>query len=182
MNLSLLDPLLGAGQVSSPFGYRIHPILKIRKMHEGVDLRAPSGTPVYAAADGVVERAVPNGTGASGNYVSVLHTDPDTGDSYKTQYLHLSRVDVAAGQEVMEGDLVGLVGSTGRSTGPHLHFNVRKADNTPVDPLPFINRTVPLDNPWLWVAVAGAVSMMGVLVVVTHRRRQRRLRLLQSSE
>ena len=94
---------------------RYHPILKIRRPHLGVDFGAPTGTPVRAVADGVVTTAGPHG--GHGNYVQLDHEGP-----YETSYSHLSAIRVRKGQKVHQGDLIGLVGSTGLATGPHLHY------------------------------------------------------------
>jgi len=113
----------------SPFGMRMHPILKYRRMHEGVDLTAPQGTKVFAAGDGYVSRAGWNG-GLGENIIL------DHGYSYKTVYGHLSKLLVKEGQRVKRGDVIGLVGNTGLSTSAHLHYEVRK-NNEPVNPVNF---------------------------------------------
>jgi murein DD-endopeptidase MepM/ murein hydrolase activator NlpD len=120
-------PVDGA-RMSSGFGMRRHPILGYTKMHKGVDFAAPTGTPIYAAGDGVVERA--SRYGAYGNYIRIRHS----GD-LKTAYAHLSRYarGVAPGTRVAQGQVIGYVGSTGRSTGPHLHYEVIK-NGTQVNP------------------------------------------------
>ncbi|MDG2361591.1 MAG: M23 family metallopeptidase, partial [Hellea sp.] len=109
-------PINGA-RISSGFGGRKHPILGYRKMHTGVDFAAPTGTPVLAAGSGTVEYAAWNG--AAGNYIRIRHTD-----GYKTAYFHLSRINVSVGKYVKQDQIIGKVGSTGRSTGPHLHYEV----------------------------------------------------------
>ncbi len=116
--------------LTSGFGMRNHPILRRRARHNGVDLAAPRGTPVYATADGVVEMA--QWFSSYGNYVQIEH-----GGAIETRYAHLSSYTVRAGEEVQIGDLIGYVGSTGRSTGPHLHYEVRVA-NDPVNPIPYM--------------------------------------------
>ncbi|MBD59791.1 MAG: hypothetical protein CL808_06675 [Citromicrobium sp.] len=120
-------------RMSSGYGMRSHPVLRKRKRHNGVDLAAPTGTPIYATADGTVQRA--DYFGSYGNYIQIGH-----GNAIETRYAHLSRIIVADGQEVRKGDLIGFVGSTGRSTGPHLHYEVR-IDGRPVDPRPFMVET-----------------------------------------
>ena len=105
-------------RVSSEFGYRNHPTLKVNMFHNGVDLAAPAGSNILAAYDGAVVSA--SYTGAMGNYVMIDH-----GDGLYTVYMHASKLLVSAGQEVKRGDVIALVGSTGRSTGNHLHFSVR---------------------------------------------------------
>lgn len=122
-------PLEGAS-LTSGFGMRTHPVLGGRRAHAGIDLAAPTGTPVYATADGVVSRA--DWYSSYGLYISVEH-----GASMQTRYAHLSRLAVAAGDNVKKGDLIGYVGSTGRSTGPHLHYEVR-VDGLAVNPIPYM--------------------------------------------
>lgn len=111
-------PINGA-RLSSNFGPRRHPILGYRKMHAGIDFAAPRGTPVLAAGSGVVERA--NRFGSFGNYIRIRHTD-----GYKTAYAHLQGFarGVKAGARVRQDQVIGYVGTTGRSTGPHLHYEV----------------------------------------------------------
>ena len=118
----LRTPIDGA-KLSSGFGKRTHPILGYTAMHRGVDFAAPVGTPVYAAGDGVVAMAEFNG--AYGKYVRIRHAG-----AYATAYAHLSRFGkhVAQGKRVRQGDVIGYVGSTGRSTGPHLHYEILIAD------------------------------------------------------
>ena len=122
-------PLEGA-QLTSGFGMRTHPVLGGRRAHAGIDLAAPTGTPVYATADGVVGRA--DWYSSYGLYISINH-----GAAMETRYAHLSRLAVAAGDNVKKGDLIGYVGSTGRSTGPHLHYEVR-VDGVAVNPIPYM--------------------------------------------
>lgn len=114
------------GTITSPFGYRYHPILHIYRLHTGVDIGAPIGTPVHAAAPGVIIHA--GWLGGYGNAIIIDH-----GDGLATLYGHLSKIDVAVGQPLAQGQEIGLVGTTGLSTGPHLHFEVRKY-GTPVPP------------------------------------------------
>ncbi|HYW96692.1 MAG TPA: M23 family metallopeptidase [Bacteroidales bacterium] len=102
----------------SAFGIRMHPILKVRKMHEGIDLTAPRGTRVYATADGTVIQAALTG-GGYGNKIMIDH-----GFGYETLYGHLYKILVEPGQKVKRGDVIGLVGSTGLSAAPHLHYEV----------------------------------------------------------
>ena len=112
----LRTPIDGA-RISSGYGKRKHPILGYTKMHKGTDFAAPKGTPIYAAGDGTVEAAGRNG--AYGKYIRIRHNS-----TYKTAYAHLSRINVSKGKRVRQGQVIGLVGSTGRSTGPHLHYEV----------------------------------------------------------
>lgn len=110
-------PINGA-RLSSSFGYRRHPISGYNKLHKGTDFAAPTGTPVYAAGHGTIERA--NRYGGYGNYVRIRHAN-----GYSTAYAHLSRFGkYKTGQRVRQGDIIGYVGSTGASTGPHLHYEV----------------------------------------------------------
>jgi len=120
------------GPITSRFGPRTHPITGERRLHAGVDVGAPAGAPVAAAGAGVVTRAGP--AGAYGNLVEVDH-----GAGLTTRYAHASAVLVAAGQTVAAGALLARVGSTGASTGPHLHYEVRE-HGVPRDPLPYHRR------------------------------------------
>ncbi|MCF7912540.1 MAG: M23 family metallopeptidase [Candidatus Cloacimonetes bacterium] len=106
--------------VTSPFGYRIHPVYGYRRMHNGMDLRGSTGTPVYAVTNGTVTKATNNGNGY-GKEVLIKH---DNG--MITQYAHLSKISTTRGKKVKKGQLIGKIGSTGVSTGPHLHFGVKK--------------------------------------------------------
>lgn len=115
------------GPIVSGFGYRVHPIFKRVKFHYGVDISAPSGTPIRAAADGVVVFA--GWRRAYGNTVIIDH-----GNGLATLYAHCSRVLVSKGKVVKQGQVIALVGSTGLSTGPHLHFEVRRYGE-PINPL-----------------------------------------------
>ncbi|MEJ2457451.1 MAG: M23 family metallopeptidase [Novosphingobium sp.] len=119
--------------MTSGFGEREHPILGRRRMHKGVDLAAPVGTPVYAPADGVVSRA--SWFSSYGLFISLEH-----GGEMETRYGHLSRLNVAEGQRVHKGDVIGFVGTTGRSTGPHLHYEVR-VDGKAVNPVSYMQST-----------------------------------------
>jgi murein DD-endopeptidase MepM/ murein hydrolase activator NlpD len=116
-------------RIASGYGMRIHPIYGIAKMHPGLDFTAPQGTPIYATGDGIVTAAGP-GTG-TGNYVLINH-----GYGYETKYLHMVRIKTAAGKRVKRGEVIGWVGSTGASTGPHCHYEVHINGN-PVDPVYF---------------------------------------------
>ncbi len=118
------------GLITSTFGYRQHPILRSRRFHAGIDFGAPSGSTIRAADDGVVIFA--SWYGGYGRAVIIDH-----GDSTTTLYAHTSRVFVSEGQQVQRGQAIAAVGSTGFSTGPHLHFEVRK-NGEPVNPLNFL--------------------------------------------
>lgn len=117
-------------RIASGFGYRIDPIYKTVKFHAGLDFTAPSGTPIYATGDGVVEEASLSDVGY-GNHVVVRH-----GYGYKTLYGHMLRTKVKSGQTIKRGDVLGWVGSTGKSTGPHCHYEVMK-NGEKVDPVYF---------------------------------------------
>ena len=133
---TLLDmawPLEGRFRISSPFGHRLHPTLKKKKFHNGIDVAAPVGTPVLSAQSGTVKVAATDDL--NGNYVIVDH-----GNGVKTSYCHLDALEVVTGDPVTRGGRMGLSGNTGRSTGPHLHFVVR-VGRKPLDPARFL----PLD-------------------------------------
>ena len=121
-------PINGA-RLSSGFGKRKHPILGYTKMHRGLDFAAPLGTPIFAAGDGIVEKAGWNGT--YGRYIRIRHTR-----TYKTAYAHLSgfNKNIRIGKRVSQGKTIGYVGNSGRSTGPHLHYEVLR-DNKQVNPM-----------------------------------------------
>jgi len=124
-----IRPIKNMYNVTSGFGLRIHPILKIWRRHEGVDITAPRGTPVYATADGTVSRK----QSQSGYGTTVIL---DHGYSYETLYAHLSKRIVKPGQKVKRGELIGYVGNTGFSLGSHLYYEVWK-NGTPVNPVHF---------------------------------------------
>jgi len=119
-------PINGA-RISSNFGKRKHPISGFTRLHKGTDFAAPTGTPIYAAGNGTVQRASRNG--GYGNYIKIKHTR-----GYETAYAHLSKYakGIKAGKKVKQGDVIGYVGSTGASTGPHLHYEVY-VDGKPVN-------------------------------------------------
>jgi murein DD-endopeptidase MepM/ murein hydrolase activator NlpD len=117
-------------RIASGFGYRIDPIYKTVKMHAGLDFTAAQGTPIYATANGVIKTAGNTGNGY-GNHVVINH-----GYGYETLYGHMVRVKARVGQRVERGDLIGYVGSTGKSTGPHCHYEVHK-NGQKLDPVYF---------------------------------------------
>ncbi|MEJ2005908.1 MAG: M23 family metallopeptidase, partial [Cyclobacteriaceae bacterium] len=109
-------------RLASGFGYRTHPVYKVRKMHTGIDFSAPLGTPIYATADGTIIKAQVRFSG----YGKVLEIDHGFG--YKTRYAHMQEFAVQRGQKVKRGQIIGYVGNTGMSTAPHLHYEVLKND------------------------------------------------------
>ena len=117
-------------RLTSDFGMRTHPVLGGRRGHKGVDLAGPVGTPVIATADGVVSKA--EWFSSYGLYISLEH-----GAEIQTRYGHMSRLNVYSGQRIRKGDVIGYIGSTGRSTGPHLHYEVRIA-GVAVNPVPYM--------------------------------------------
>jgi len=117
-------------RVASGFGYRIDPVYKTVKFHAGLDFSAPQGTPIYATADGTVTTAGNTGNGY-GNHVIISH-----GYGYETLYGHMVRVKVSSGTAVKRGQIIGWVGSTGKSTGPHCHYEVHK-NGQKIDPIYF---------------------------------------------
>ncbi len=119
------------GEITSPFGMRNHPIKKVYKAHEGVDINASKGDPIFAAASGTVEFA-----GYSSGYGYNVKINHQNG--FRTIYGHSSKLLVKEGDKVIKGQKIALVGSTGNSTGPHLHFEIR-IGNTPVDPTEYVN-------------------------------------------
>jgi murein DD-endopeptidase MepM/ murein hydrolase activator NlpD len=117
-------------RLASGYGYRIDPVYKTVKFHAGLDFSAPQGTPIYATADGRVTTAG-NKSNGYGNHVIINH-----GYGYETLYGHMVRVKVKNGQMVKRGEVIGWVGSTGKSTGPHLHYEVQKGGRN-IDPIYF---------------------------------------------
>jgi murein DD-endopeptidase MepM/ murein hydrolase activator NlpD len=123
-----------AGRVTSEYGERRDPLTGEADFHAGLDLAAPRGTPVRAAASGTVEFS--GRRGDAGNLVEIAHAD-----GTRTRYAHLDSRKVAQGDTVHVGQVLGAVGSTGRSTGPHLHFAVERAGET-IDPKPLLDGVV----------------------------------------
>jgi len=121
-------PINGA-RLSSTFGKRKHPVLGYTKMHKGADFAAPTGTPIYAAGNGTIEKSGRNG--AYGNYVRIRHNS-----EYSTAYAHMKAIKrgISKGKRVTQGEVIGYVGTTGRSTGPHLHYEILRG-NKQVNPL-----------------------------------------------
>ena len=114
---TLMKTPLNGARLSSGFGNRKHPILGFTKMHRGIDFAAPIGTPIFAAGDGMIEYSGWNG--AYGKYIRIKHNG-----TFKTAYAHLSKIYKKRGTRIKQGDIIGTLGSTGRSTGPHLHYEI----------------------------------------------------------
>ena len=133
-------------RIASGFGYRIDPVYKTTKFHAGLDFAAPQGTPIYATANGTVAVAGNTGNGY-GNHVVINH-----GYGYETLYGHMFRVKAKVGEKVVRGEVIGWVGSTGKSTGPHCHYEVHR-NGDPVDPVRFLK-----SSDILTAAAAGGVD------------------------
>jgi murein DD-endopeptidase MepM/ murein hydrolase activator NlpD len=135
VSIPSLIPVSSSRAMSSGFGMRVHPVLGGMRSHKGIDLPATTGTPIHASADGVVGKA--DWFGGYGLFVELDH-----GGNMETRYGHMSRIAVAEGQRVRKGDVIGYVGSTGRSTGAHLHYEVRIGGEA-VNPVPYMQTVVP---------------------------------------
>lgn len=130
--LPLATPIRTEYRLSSPFGFRIHPITGVPKLHAGQDLVGPPGTPLFATGTGKVDRAGP--AGGYGNLVEIQMSD-----GLFTRYAHMDSIAVTVGQQVTAGTVVGVQGATGDVTGPHLHYEIRRGDSSqPIDPMPFL--------------------------------------------
>lgn len=138
-------------RVASGFGMRIHPILKIRKMHPGMDFTAPTGTPIYSSGDGVVEK-VKTARGGYGKHIVINH-----GYGYQTLYAHMNEYNVKRGQKVNRGDVIGYVGNTGRSTGPHLHYEVIK-DGVKINPVNFYSNDLTPEEYELMIEISSQTN------------------------
>ena len=125
-------------RLASGYGTRFHPILKVNKMHKGLDFAASTGTPIYATGDGSVK--VSEFNSGYGNMVVLKH-----GNGYESLYAHMSRAKVRSGQKVKRGDVIGYVGTTGLSTGAHLHYEIHK-NGEPVDPIMYFYNDVDPDD------------------------------------
>lgn len=143
---SVEPPVTTALFVSSPFGWRSDPIKGTRRRHSGIDLPGRAGAPIYATGDGIVTFA-----GWMNGYGNVVQIDHESG--LRTRFGHLSRISVANGQSVGIGALIGRMGSTGRSTGTHLHYEVR-ASGLPVDPMAYLGHPVPSYFETVWAPEA----------------------------
>ena len=134
-------------RVASGYGMRVHPILKYRKMHNGMDFTAPPGTPIYATGDGKVTKA---GIGSGyGKMVIIEH-----GFGYKTYYAHMSKYNTSVGKNVKRGEIIGYVGNTGLSSGPHLHYEVWK-NGSVVNPVNFYHNDLTPEEYDIMLAAAS---------------------------
>ena len=124
------------GEINSPWGMRLHPILRYTRLHGGADIGGAVGAPIYAVADGVVTKADLGYNGGSGNNVRIDHGTMN-GKAIETSYLHMHTLNVREGQAVKKGQLIGSVGNTGLSTAPHLHFSVY-VNGANSDPAPYL--------------------------------------------
>jgi murein DD-endopeptidase MepM/ murein hydrolase activator NlpD len=136
-------------RVASGFGARIDPIYKIEKFHAGLDFTAPTGTPIYATGNGIIEIAEYNTTGY-GNNIWIRH-----GYGYRTHYCHMIKLKANKGQQVKRGEVIGWVGSTGKSTGPHCHYEVEKGGEK-LDPIHFFYNDLKPEDFELMVKLAQA--------------------------
>ncbi|MGB3184046.1 MAG: M23 family metallopeptidase [Cyclobacteriaceae bacterium] len=129
-SIPAIQPISNKGltRLSSGFGYRIHPIYKVKKLHTGIDFSAPTGTPIYATADGKIKKVVTRKTGY-GKQIEIDH-----GYGFVTKYAHMSKFNVKQGQKVKRGECIGYVGTSGTSTAPHLHYEVIK-QNKKINPM-----------------------------------------------
>lgn len=138
-------------RTSSGFGYRIHPIYNVKKLHNGMDFVAPIGTDIHATADGIVIIAS-NSYYGYGKYVKIKHSD-----KYETAYAHLNEVKVKKGQKIKRGDIIGTLGNTGLSTGPHLHYEVH-VDNQQVNPINYYYHDLTADQYEKMINISSSIS------------------------
>lgn len=136
-------------RIASGFGYRIDPIYKIGKFHAGLDFTAPAGTPIYATGDGIIESAEYNPSGY-GNNIWIKH-----GFGYRSHYCHMIKLKAQQGQSVKRGELIGWVGSTGKSTGPHCHYEVERRGEK-IDPIHFFYNDLKAEDFERMVKIAQA--------------------------
>lgn len=145
-------PVMNRVEISSPFGYRVHPVLKYARFHSGIDFHVKAGNPVFATGDGVIESIEIN-LGGYGRQVVINH-----GFGYKTRYAHLSSIFVTEGMNVKRGDRIALSGNTGLSSGPHLHYEViYKGKN--VNPYFYFDRDITLEQYSDMVSKAGDAAL-----------------------
>jgi murein DD-endopeptidase MepM/ murein hydrolase activator NlpD len=153
--LPSIQPINNAqSSISSGFGMRIDPIYKVPRLHTGLDFTAPQGTPIYATANGVVEEV---GFAASGygNFVKINH-----GYNYVTLYGHMVKATARVGQKIQRGQVIGYVGSTGKSTGPHCHYEVIK-NGDKIDPIHFFyNDILPEEYEQMVIKASNANQSM----------------------
>ncbi len=138
-------------RMASGYGYRMHPIYKVKKMHWGMDFAAPPGTEIFATGDGVVSKVITSRRGY-GKHVIIDH-----GYGYETLYAHMSKIDVRRGDKVHRGDIIGLVGNTGTSSGPHVHYEVHK-DGKPINPANFYFNDLTPEQYDLMIELASKVN------------------------
>lgn len=136
-------------RIASGFGFRIDPIYKIGKFHAGLDFTAPTGTPIYATGNGRIDLAEYNPSGY-GNHVWINH-----GYGYRTHYGHMVKIKVSNGQSIKRGEVIGWVGNTGKSTGPHCHYEVEK-NGEKIDPIHFFYNDIKPDEYERMVKIAQA--------------------------
>lgn len=138
-------------RMASGYGYRIHPVYKVRKLHTGMDFTAPTGTEIRSTGDGKVVEVV-NSRRGYGKHVVIDH-----GYGYRTRYAHMSKYTVRKGQKIKRGDVIGYVGSTGTSTAPHLHYEVEK-NNRKINPVNFYSSDLTPEQYDLMVEMSSAAN------------------------
>ncbi|NLO01910.1 MAG: M23 family metallopeptidase [Bacteroidales bacterium] len=141
-------------RTASGWGYRIHPIYKVRKMHYGMDFTAPVGTPIYATGDGKVVEVKGSKNSRSGFGLAIII---DHGFGYQTIYAHLNAFNVSMGQQIKRGDIIGFVGNTGGSTAPHLHYEVHK-NGSPVNPQHYYFKDLSPDEYERMIAISSNIG------------------------
>ena len=132
--ISFISPIQGDYRISSEYGYRKDPFTRKRAFHKGIDIPVPHNTPIYASLDGVILKAEHDKSG--GRFILIIHEN-----NYQTLYAHLSQFKVRKGEKVKKGEIIGYSGNTGRSTGPHLHYQVYSNEKTINPLLVLINKT-----------------------------------------
>ena len=142
-------------RTASGWGMRIHPIYNIKKFHYGLDFTAPTGTPIYATGDGTIEYVIPSTDKASqgyGNLIIINH-----GYGFRTLYAHMNKFKSKAGQQVKRGEIIGYVGNTGLSTGPHLHYEVIK-DGQKVNPIYYLFNSLTPEEYQKIIQISNSIS------------------------
>ena len=137
-------------RIASGFGYRLHPILKIYRLHSGIDLSAPRGTPIYASGNGRITKA--ERSGSYGNFVTINH-----GYGYESNYAHMSNYIVHLGQKVKRGDIIGYVGNTGLSSASHLHYEVIKNGHK-INPIGYFYKDISPDEYKEWIDLSNQTN------------------------